>query len=141
VVNLAVFVSSVVCEAVLCEKHSEVLSAIRIMDSLKITPAATFAHFFVLTFFHAGAAGEVSHHVAKVQMFGPLAESKSERIVAQAPDHSFAFKSKDQVAPPGYCLTTEFNVQLAELTQLGTYVIQVFLDGNLVAQSPLTLQH
>jgi hypothetical protein len=143
VVDIAVFVSSIVCEAVLCEKGSEVMSAIRIMDTLKISPAAGFARFFVLTVFHAGAAGDVSNHVAKVQMWGPSSESKSGKwgVVAQAPDYPFTFTGKDPSTPPGFCLTTEFNVNLAELGKLGTYFIQILLDGTLVAQSPLTLQY
>jgi hypothetical protein len=143
VADRAVFVSAIVCEAVLCEKGSEVMSAIRIMDSLKLSPTAVFAHFFVLTFFHAGAASDISNHVATVQMWGPASDSKSRNwgVVAKAPDYAFTFTSKDPSTPKGFCLTTEFNVNLAELGKLGTYFIQIFLDQTIVAQSPLTLQH
>jgi hypothetical protein len=136
--NPAIFVSSVICEAVLCEKNSEVLTAVRIMDTLTLPPALRLAHFFVLTFFHAPEF-EIATHVAKVQMLGMRSEQWV--TVAQAPDQKFVYGRRfDPTSPGGFSLTTEFNVDFIQLDALGTHYIQVMLDGVLVAQMPLTLR-
>jgi hypothetical protein len=129
--------SVMVCETVLIEK-SDVLSAIRIMDTLTLPAGVAFARFYAVTRINS-QPGDFQSHVAQVQM--AYLEGTESVSVATAPDHRFFYGYKrDRIGPGGFNLTTEFNIDLKPLTWAGvTYWIQVFLDGQYLNQSPLTL--
>lgn len=55
-----------VCETVLTEK-TDVLSAIRMMDTIKIAPNSNAAHFYAITRV-TSQPGDFSPHVIKVQV-------------------------------------------------------------------------
>lgn len=133
----AVFVSSVICESVLRETTG-VSSAVRIMSAIKLNPIQTHVHFFVLTSFHQPNYGvpDLHFHEAVIQMVGNRAGGWE--IVASAKPYSFVYTRKDE-AIGGMELATEFTVDLSKLPDLGTYFMQVLLDGQLVAQAPLSL--
>ena len=61
--------SVLVCEAVLSEK-SELLSLIRVMDTLTLPAGASFARFFALTRIHS-QPGDFLPHVLQVRIAVP----------------------------------------------------------------------
>jgi hypothetical protein len=130
-------VSLIVCESVLNEATGAA-SAIRILDVLKIGRLSNIARFFVLTYLHSKPF-DSGKHVAQVQMLG--VRNNSWVTVANAPPHDFAYSYGVVVNAPGaFMLTTEFNLDLTTLGGLGTFWIQLLVDGVLVEQTPLTLQ-
>jgi len=129
--------SVLVCEAILIEK-SELLSAIRIMDTLTLPAGAVLARFYVLTRIDS-QPGDFEPHVLQVRMAFP--DGGGWVPVATAPEQRFFYGYKlDKAGPGGFNLTTEFNVDLRPLRTPGTYWIQVFVDGAYVNQCPLTLR-
>jgi hypothetical protein len=129
--------SVTVCEAVLTEK-SEMLSLIRIMDTLTLPAGAPFARFFALTRIHS-QPGDFLPHVLQVRI--ALPDGNGWAIIATAPEHKFVYGHRlDTVAPGGLNLTTEFNLDLRPLRTPGTYFVQAFLDGAYLNQCPLTLR-
>jgi hypothetical protein len=129
--------SIIVCESVLTEKTG-VGSAIRIMDILTVGPASLSARFFVMTFLHPTQL-DLGTHALKVQMLG--LRNANWVIVADAPEYKFSYGYEVDVSGPGALqLTTEFNVDIAALGQLGTFFIQAIVDGNFLIQTPLTLR-
>lgn len=129
-------VNLLVCESVLDEKSGSV-SAIRIMDVLLVGPASTSARFFVLTYLHSRPL-DFGRHVAQVQMTGLR---RGEWIsVAHAPPHAFVYSYRMAADGPGaFMLTTEFNLDLTTLGELGTFWVQLSVDGAQVEQTPITL--
>jgi hypothetical protein len=128
--------SVVVCETILTE-GSGLLSAIRIMNTLTLPAGANFARFFVLTQVHA-QPGDFQPHVLRVRMVFPQGDGCVE--VASASEYRFFYGHKVGPGPGGLNLTTEFNIDLRMLGQLGTYYLQAFLDGQYLNQCPLTLK-
>jgi hypothetical protein len=129
--------SVIVCESVLTEK-SGLLSAIRIMDSLRVPPGATIARFFALTRIHAKPL-DFLPHVLQVRMVFPAGDDWVP--VSTAPDHRFSYGYNiEKTAPGGFNLTTEFNIDLKPLGGLGTYYVQALLDGKYLNQCPITLR-
>jgi hypothetical protein len=129
--------SLIICESVLTEKTG-VVSAIRIMDVLTVPALGVQARFFVLTYLHSRPA-DYLQHVLRIQMVGQ--DGSDWKIVADAPDHRFVYGyALAALAPGGFVLTTEFNINLIPLGSLGTYLVQAIVDGDLVEQTPLTLQ-
>jgi hypothetical protein len=129
--------SLIICESVLTE-HTGSVSAIRIMDILRVGSAATTARFFVLTYLHSHSFDSVQHTL-KVQMLGLRGETWVS--VADAPDQNFGYAYRiDPSAPGAFMLTTEFGLNLTTLGPLGTFYVQALVDGVMVAQTPLTLR-
>lgn len=129
-------VSLIVCESVLNEK-TESVSAIRIMDVLAVGPLSTSARFFVVTYLHSRPL-DFGQHVAKVQLTG-LRDGQW-ISVAEAPAHDFAYSYRTVASGPGaFMLSTEFNLDLTTLGELGTFWVQLSVDGEQVEQTPLTL--
>jgi hypothetical protein len=131
-------VSLIVCESVLHEEKTGAVSAIRIMDILKIGRLSNVARFFVLTYLHSRAL-DLEHHSAQVQ----LVALRGGRwvSVATAPPHGFAYSCGTLSSAPGaFMLTTEFNLDLNTLGELGTFWVQLSVDGEIVEQTPFTLQ-
>lgn len=130
-------VSLIICESVLSEKTGGV-SAIRIMDVLFIGRLSSAARFFVLSYLHSGSI-DFQKHVAKVQ----LAAFRDGQWVslAEAPDHGFVYSYRlDPTGPGAFMLTTEFNLDLTTIGPLGTFWIQLMIDGGLAAQTPIMLR-
>jgi hypothetical protein len=130
--------SVLVCEAVLIEK-TDVLSAIRIMDTLTLPAGASFARFYTLTRIDS-QPGDFQPHVLQVRI--AFTDGHGDWVpIATAPDQRFFYGYKlDRAGPGGFNLTTEFNVDLRPLRTPGTYWIQVSLDGAYLNQCPLTLR-
>ena len=116
----------IVCQQVLTEK-TELLSAIRIVDTLQISPGYDYAHFSVVTIVVSNP-GDIWPHVLKVVM-----TTWDGREVASAADYKFSYGYKaDPTGPGGFRLTTQFDVDLRQLDTLGQFLIRVFLDGELL---------
>ena len=129
--------SLLVCQAVLTE-NTGWTSAVRIMDVLTIGRVSPIAQFFVLTYLHSNP-GDFLLHTLKVQMVGRSGENWV--VAADAPEERFEYGYKvDASGPGGYMLTTEFVLNPQVMGSLGLYFIQAVLDGDLVAQTPLTLK-
>jgi hypothetical protein len=129
-------VSLIICETVLNEK-TESVSAIRIMDALTFKPLARAARFFVLTYLHSRPF-DIERHVAIVQLAG-LRDGKWTSF-AEAPPHTFVYSYRlDPNAPGAFMLTTEFNLDLATLGELGTFWVQLAVDGEIIGRTPITL--
>lgn len=128
-------VNVIVCQQVLTEK-TELVSAIRILDTLTIVPGYNFAHFFVVTTI-ASNPGDILPHILKVSM-----TRLDEHEVASAPEHEFVYGYRlgDLSGLGGFRLTTQFEVNLQSLGKLGQFMIWVFLDGERVAKTPLMLR-
>ena len=124
----------IICETVLTEK-TEVISAVRIMNVLRISGGLNFAKFSSVTFL-ASEPGDTSPHKIKVQMI-----SSSGDFVAEAPERWFFYGyNVDPSGPGGYTLTTEFNLDLSPLGTLGSYAVWVFLDDVRVCGAPLIMR-
>jgi hypothetical protein len=124
----------VVCETVLFEK-TDLVSAIRIMSALKLAGGSNFAHFFVLTFL-TSHPGDLQQHVLKIQV-----TEENGSVLGEAADYHFLYGYKlDVSGPGGFVLSTEFNLDTAAITKPARCLINAFLDGQCVAQTPLTLR-
>jgi hypothetical protein len=128
-------VNVVVCQEVLTEA-TNLISAIRIFDTLTIAIGNDFAHFYVLTTAFSNP-GDLDPHTLKVTM-----NRWSGEHVASAPEYGFTYGyNLDSASPGGFRLTTEFNVDLRPLGGvLGSFMIWIFLDGAQVAKAPITLR-
>src|SRR2546428_8064624 len=115
----------ILCESVLTE-ITGAISAVRIMDALKLNPHSTFARFFILTYLHSHVL-DFAPHVLKVRMVGT--DGRGNWIsVADAPEHRFIYGYKiSRSAPGGFLLTTEFNLDLTLLGD-GTYYVEALVD-------------
>jgi len=130
-------VSLIICESVLNEATGAA-SAIRILDVLKIGRLSNIARFFVLTYLHSKPL-DSGQHVAQIQLLG--LRNGNWVIVANAPPHYFRYSYGIVYSAPGaFMLTTEFTLDLTTLGELGTFWIQLLVDGILEEQTPLTLQ-
>ena len=131
-------VSLLICESVLNEK-TEAVSAIRIMDIVMLGPLSPVARFFVLPYLHSRTV-DFAQHVAKVQMLG--IRNGAWAVVAEAPPHNFVYSYgtlPPGIGPGAFMLTTEFNLNLTTFGELGTFWIQLSVDGELEEQTPITL--
>jgi hypothetical protein len=130
-------VSLIICESVLSEKTGGV-SAIRIMDVLSIGPQSLAARFFVISYLHSSSM-DFQQHFAKVHL---VALRNGQWVsVAEAPDHGFIYSYRlDPTGPGAFLLTTEFNLDLTDIGELGTFWVQLMIDGQLVAQTPIMLR-
>jgi hypothetical protein len=127
-----------VCEAVLVEKDTELHSAIRIMDTLRIARAATTAHFWVLTSLHCNP-GDIRQHVITIKMVGNIG-GNWESVVGTGPfTFSYGYKL-DPLGPGAFTLRTEFNLDLTVLPTLGLFYVQAIVDEEMVAQIPFRLR-
>src|SRR5271169_4451188 len=94
----------IVCETVLTEK-TDVLSAIRMMDTIKIAPNNNAAHFYALTRV-TSQPGDFSQHVLKIQMMHQNGAS-----IIEAPECQFSYGYKMDInGLGGFILTTEFTI-------------------------------
>lgn len=132
-------VTLLICESVLNETTGSV-STIRIMDILTVGPLSIAARFFVLSYLHARTV-DFAHHTAHVKMLG--FRNGGWAVVAEAPPHTFVYSYRalpPGVGPGAFMLTTEFNLNLATLGELGTFWVQLSIDGEVEEQTPITLQ-
>ncbi len=61
--------------------------------------------------------------------------------VAETMEREFVYSHRLSLTAPGSCLlTTEFNVNVDLLGTLGTFSLEAWLDGKMVAHTPLTLR-
>jgi hypothetical protein len=126
--------SVIICETVLLEK-TDVMSAIRIMNVLNIAQGNDFARFSSMTFLHS-TPGDFSRHVLKVQMLRSTGE-----LIAEGPDASFVYGYRlDPSGAGGYTLTTNFNLNLRIVGQLGQFAVWAFLDGARVSGATIMLR-
>jgi len=110
----------VICEAVLTEQTTEVISAIRTMNLLNITGQLQHARFFTLTLL-ASDFTDVSPHTLQIQMF-----TRDGLLVASAPPKTF-FYGHGIGGPVGaFSLTTEFNLDLRPMASVGQYMLAAF---------------
>ena len=131
-------VGLLICESVLNENTGAV-SAIRIMDILTVGAFSPAARFVVLSYLHARTV-DFAQHTAKVQMLG--IRNGSWAIVAEAPPHVFVYSYgtlPPGIGPGAFMLTTEFNLNLTTFGELGTFWVQLSIDGELEEQTPITL--
>jgi hypothetical protein len=131
-------VSLLICESVLNEK-TESVSAIRIMDILTVGALSPVARFFVLSYLHSRTV-DFAQHAAKIQMLG--IRNGGWVVVAEAPPHVFVYSYgtlPPGVGPGAFMLTTEFNLNLTTFGELGTFWIQLSIDGEVEEQTPITL--
>src|ERR1700685_2851068 len=112
VMTRAPFVTVVICEAFFREANVPV-SAILIQDIVRVRPGSDAARFFVLTFLHSDVFDPTSHAL-QVRMHGWNGTAWVQ--VAEAPPYTFQYHyGADPVAPGGFVLTTEFNLNLSTL--------------------------
>jgi hypothetical protein len=129
-------VSLIICESVLNESTGAA-SAIRIMDVLTIGKLSRAIRFFVITYLHS-YPGDFEEHVAKVRL---LAQRNGEWVsAADAPPHAFKYSYRmDPGGPGAFMLSTEFNLEVAKIGELGTFWIQLSVDQKDIERTPLTL--
>ena len=129
-------VTMLVCESVLREDNG-IVSLVRIMDSVVLGPNTTDARFFVISYLHSREI-DYKQHTAQVQMVA----NRGGRLVAvaTAPVANFVYSyAVVPNAPGAHMLSTEFNMNVAILGELGTYWLQLSVDGELEEQTPITL--
>ena len=132
-----VSVTLLACETILNEKTGGV-STIRIMDVLTVGSLSMGARFFVLTYLHSRTV-DFGQHVAKLNMLGFRNGNWS--VVADAPAYTFTYSyAATPNAPGAFMLTTEFNLDLRTFGELGTFWVQLAVDGDLLEQTPITLR-
>jgi hypothetical protein len=126
-------VNMVICETVLTEKDTDIVSMIRTMNCLTIVPNTNnSAHFFVVTSV-ASQPGDFLRQVMKVQMC-----TRDAKLVAEAPEYPFIYGYKiDPMGPGGFTLATEFTLDLSPLEPLGLYLLCAFVDGEIEAKTAL----
>jgi hypothetical protein len=124
-----------ICEAVLTEKTSGVMSLIRTMNVLNITGNLQSARFFTVVSVNS-EPGDFAPHNLQVQMF-----SRSGSLVASAPEHDFSYGYEfDRMGFGAYTLTTEFVLNLAPMGNLGAYTVVAYVDTKVVARTPLLMR-
>jgi hypothetical protein len=110
------------------------------MDILWVGKLSQAARFFVISYLHSRTV-DFAQHVAQVQMFGW--RNGGWIVVANAPPHPFVYSyagvGPETGAPGAFLLTTEFTLDLNTFGELGTFWIQLTVDGMLEEQTPITL--
>lgn len=123
----------ILCETLVWERGNELPTAVRILNSIQLTPLSTGVHFFSLVGVYK-ASYDFNPHTLQVVMLAP---PDYKVIIAAGPPQRFVYGYRlTQAAPGGFLLGTEFNVVIATL---GVYWIQALLDNELVSQVPLLL--
>jgi hypothetical protein len=123
----------ILCENVLTEK-TEMSSAIRLLDVLRLAPGTNNAHLFAITRVYS-QPGDFGQHTLRI-----TANDRNAGLITQAPDYRFQSGYRiDPSGPGGFVLTTEFNIDVSLLRLPTTCVVNAFLDSQLVAHTPLTL--
>ncbi len=124
----------IVCETILVEK-TDVISAIRVMNTLSLAPGNNFAHVFVVTFL-ASQPRDLSQHILKVRV-----TQLNGLTIAEAPDYPFVYGYRFDVSGlGGFTLTTEFNIDTSGLGIPSNCAVSADLDGQPVARTTLTLR-
>lgn len=123
-----------VCESVLVEK-TEVLSAIRMMDTIALAPGNDVARFHAVTRLTSQTA-DFYAHTLKVQV-----TDKNSTLITEAPEFSFRYGYRMEISGlGGFVLATEFALNAAGLLLPAVYIVTAFLDGQGVARTPLMLR-
>jgi hypothetical protein len=124
----------VLCETVINE-NTGTQTIVRQFSHINLAPDSESAHFFALTIL-ASQPGDQSPHALQMRMV-----DRQGRAVIVVPDFPFVYAFKtDPTGPGGFSLKTEFTVDLTKLVSLGTFLVQAWLDGVWVAQTPITLR-
>jgi hypothetical protein len=120
---------------VLTEESARMHSLIRVVDTFAVSGATL--RFFVVCHLHSSPS-DTAPHVLTIQMMG---RRDSNWIpLAGAPPKVFKYGyNLNPSGPGGFVLSTEFNLDMNK-TGFGLFYIQALLDGQLVAQVPLTLR-
>lgn len=124
-----------VCETILWEKN-DVPTLVRAMSIIRLSPTGQFAHFFAVTALHC-QPGDSLPHSLRVGVSGQGGIS-----IAQTPPYSFTYGYKiDPTGFGGFILTSEFNLDVNQITLPTNCLVCAFLDNepNPVAQIPLML--
>jgi hypothetical protein len=126
----------IICEQILRDTKTDVLSAVNLIDTLRIQPGESHVRFYTLTFIY-GYAGDIDAHTLSIRM----AKFNGE-VVAAADDYYFKYSRKiDPTAPGGLHLYTEFAIDTTQLEPLEiSYVVWAFLDNTAIAKTPLMLR-
>lgn len=125
----------IVCEEVLAEAQTDLLSAIRMMTAITIAPRQSHVRFWSIVFV-SSLPGDYEPHRMVVKMTGPDA-----RPVAFAEEYQSHYGYKiDPKGNGGFSLRTEFSVDVTKLHTSGTYWMGVYVDDQLAAQTPITLR-
>ncbi len=136
-VPISLCANIVLCQSVLTETTG-LHSAIRNFDHFTLPTGSNFAYFYALTILTSRPM-DFLPHILSIRMVGQQGESWN--IVASAPDHRFSYAYKiDPSGPGGFNLKTEFSVDVSAWPKLGTFFVQAWLDGERVAQAPITLR-
>ncbi|HTW66739.1 MAG TPA: hypothetical protein VME17_19100 [Bryobacteraceae bacterium] len=123
-----------ICETVLTEK-TDVLSAIRMMDTIKIAPGNNSVHFYSMTRV-SSMPGDFDPHVLKVQV-----THQNGTLITEAPEHRFQYGYRmDLGGPGGFILTTEFTIGIETLPLPAGCLVTANLDGKSVARMPFMLR-
>jgi|RhiMetdeSRZDD1v2_1073273.scaffolds.fasta_scaffold1070144_1 hypothetical protein len=129
--------SLVLCESVLIEKTG-IVSAIRILTSVNIPLSVNSIRFYALTFL-TSPPHDTELHVLRTLMIEERADGWN--AIATAPDQTFHYGyAVDQHGPGGFYLSTEFTIDVTKLATSGIFFVQAWLDGERVAQTPITLR-
>jgi hypothetical protein len=127
----------ILCESVLTEETG-LPSAIRILDMIGLSAGTSSIHFFAITNIHYKPL-DFAHHVLSVRLV--RLQNGQWNTIAAGDDYGFSFGHRHSLTAPGsVVLTTEFNLPLAQLGELGTFYIQAWLDGEMVTHTPITLR-
>jgi hypothetical protein len=123
-----------VCETILTEK-TDVLSAIRMMDTIRIAPGNNTVHFYVVTRV-TSQPGDFLPHALRIQV-----THQAGSLVIEAREHQFVYGYKlDISGPGGFILTTEFTIDVSGMSLPAGCLVNAFLDGQSVARTPLMLR-
>jgi hypothetical protein len=125
----------IICEAVLTEKTGDAVSLIRTMNVLGVASYAESVRFFTVLFLNS-LPGDIYPHTVQVQMF-----TDKTFLVASSPEQTFFYGyGIDPAGPGASTLTTEFNLGVASLGNLGTYLLVAYVDRKQAAVTPLIMR-
>ena len=125
----------IICEAVLTEQTSGVISLIRTMNVLNVFGGAQVVRFFTVTFLNSNP-GDFFPHTIQVQMV-----TQGGGLISSSPEQKFTYGYMlDSVGPGASTLTTEFNLNLEPLGDLGAYMLVAYVDRERAAATPLIIR-
>ena len=126
----------IVCETVLNEKETDIISAIRIMNTV-VLRHTNFARFSILTFLSSQPA-DFGRHVLKISLTNQVGAP-----IGHVNPYEFSYGYKADLSGPGaFMLRTDVNLDTAPFGLPTNCLIAAFLDSDPqpVATIPLMLR-
>lgn len=125
----------IVCGDATYEEQNAMFSASELLSVITVQPVVTHAYFYTLAFVFCGP-GDLSEHVMSIRLM-----TLDGKNAGSAPDERFQNGYRiDKNGIGGYSLRTKWEVKMETLPYFGWFWVCVFVDGWLVARTPLMLR-